>query len=135
MTYEPKVCPCVYVFGSVYSVTLVLFPYKLFFFYPIQMTQNMFQEGLYHVFFKETPSTSSPTQDTSHGELRNARIHRWFGTIVNTRLLVTGVRCYSLVFLQTTGSHSFCKLLNFLPALYLVLPLRWCRSSVPWLAY
>uniref|UniRef100_A0A3P8SYQ5 Uncharacterized protein n=1 Tax=Amphiprion percula TaxID=161767 RepID=A0A3P8SYQ5_AMPPE len=34
---------------------------------PQQMTQNMFQEGLYHV-------------------LNNARIHRWFGTVVNTRL-------------------------------------------------
>ncbi|KAM8752167.1 transmembrane protein 253 isoform 2-T3 [Acanthopagrus schlegelii] len=55
------------------------------------MTQNMFQEGLYHVFFKETPSTRPPTQVTSHGELVNVRIHRWFGTVVNTRLLVSGV--------------------------------------------
>ncbi|XP_073328472.1 transmembrane protein 253 [Pagrus major] len=55
------------------------------------MTQNMFQEGLYHVFFKETPSTRPLTQVTNHAELVNVRIHRWFGTVVNTRLLVTGV--------------------------------------------
>lgn len=55
------------------------------------MTQNMFQEGLYQVFFKETPSTSPLTQVTNHGELVDVRIHRWFGTVVNTRLLVTGV--------------------------------------------
>lgn len=51
----------------------------------------MFQEGLYQVFFKETPSTSPLTQVTNHGELVDVRIHRWFGTVVNTRLLVTGV--------------------------------------------
>ncbi|KAK2842175.1 hypothetical protein Q5P01_012375 [Channa striata] len=54
------------------------------------MTQNMFQEGLYHVFFKDTP-ISHPTQDNNQVELSNARIYRWFGTVVNTRLLVTGV--------------------------------------------
>ncbi|XP_070687230.1 transmembrane protein 253 [Pempheris klunzingeri] len=53
--------------------------------------QNMFQEGLYHVFFKETPSAPPLTQVTNHGELLNVRIHRWFGTVVNTRLLVAGV--------------------------------------------
>ncbi|XP_054475791.1 uncharacterized protein si:dkey-30c15.13 isoform X2 [Anoplopoma fimbria] len=51
----------------------------------------MFQEGLYQVFFKERPSTRPLTQVTKHGELINGRIHRWFGTVVNTRLLVTGV--------------------------------------------
>ncbi|XP_018519443.1 uncharacterized protein si:dkey-30c15.13 [Lates calcarifer] len=55
------------------------------------MTQNMFQEGLYQVFFKDTPSTPPQTQVANHVELNNARIHRWFGTVVNTRLLVTGV--------------------------------------------
>ncbi|XP_033940633.1 transmembrane protein 253 isoform X2 [Pseudochaenichthys georgianus] len=55
------------------------------------MTQNMFQEGLYQVFFKETPLTHPPTPATNHSELLNGRIHRWFGTVVNTRLLVTGV--------------------------------------------
>ncbi|KAM9352382.1 transmembrane protein 253 [Symphorus nematophorus] len=55
------------------------------------MTQNMFQEGLYHVFFKATPSTRPQTQVANHGDLVNVRIHRWFGTVVNTRLLVTGV--------------------------------------------
>lgn len=51
----------------------------------------MFQEGLYQVFFKETPSTHALAQVTSQGELNNARIHRWFGSVVNTRLLVAGV--------------------------------------------
>ncbi|XP_033997736.1 uncharacterized protein si:dkey-30c15.13 [Trematomus bernacchii] len=55
------------------------------------MMQNMFQEGLYQVFFKETPLTHPPTPATNHSELLNGRIHRWFGTVVNTRLLVTGV--------------------------------------------
>lgn len=71
-------------------------------FLPQQMTQNMFQEGLYQVFFKDTPSTPPQTQVANHVELNNARIHRWFGTVVNTRLLVTGVRCYALVLFQTT---------------------------------
>lgn len=60
-----------------------------------QMSQNMFQEGLYHVFFKDTPSTQTQSQAASHVELDNARIHRWFGTVVNSRLLVAGVRCYA----------------------------------------
>uniref|UniRef100_A0A8P4GAN0 Si:dkey-30c15.13 n=1 Tax=Dicentrarchus labrax TaxID=13489 RepID=A0A8P4GAN0_DICLA len=55
------------------------------------MTQNMFQEGLYQVFFKETPTTRPLTQVTNQGELVNVRIQRWFGTVVNTRLLVAGV--------------------------------------------
>ncbi|XP_056272289.1 uncharacterized protein si:dkey-30c15.13 isoform X1 [Pseudoliparis swirei] len=55
------------------------------------MTQNMFQEGLHQVFFKETPLTRPPTQVTKLGDPINGRIHRWFGTVVNTRLLVTGV--------------------------------------------
>uniref|UniRef100_A0A3B4UNM4 Si:dkey-30c15.13 n=1 Tax=Seriola dumerili TaxID=41447 RepID=A0A3B4UNM4_SERDU len=61
------------------------------FFLSKQMTQNMFQEGLYHVFFKETPSTRLQSQVTNHEELDNVRIHRWFGTVVNIRLLVAGV--------------------------------------------
>lgn len=68
------------------------------------MTQNMFQEGLYQVFFKETPSTSPLTQVTNHGELVDVRIHRWFGTVVNTRLLVTGVR---RCFLSAPLNHDF----------------------------
>lgn len=68
---------------------------------PQQMTQNMFHEGLYHVFFKETPSTRPLTQVTNQGELINVRIHRWFGTVVSTRLLVTGVRRYLRVLVQT----------------------------------
>uniref|UniRef100_UPI0037E7F086 transmembrane protein 253 n=1 Tax=Semicossyphus pulcher TaxID=241346 RepID=UPI0037E7F086 len=56
------------------------------------MTQNMFQEGLYQVFVKETPPTPSSTQvSTDNVVLLNARIHRWFGTVVNSRVLVAGV--------------------------------------------
>lgn len=73
------------------------------FFLPRQMTQNMFQEGLYQVFFKDTSSTAPLTQVTNPGELINVRIHRWFGTVVNTRLLVAGVRCHSVVLVQTIG--------------------------------
>lgn len=57
------------------------------------MTQNMFQEGLYQVFFKSSPpAPRSLSQVTSPGELVNVRIHRWFGTVVSARLLVAGVR-------------------------------------------
>lgn len=56
------------------------------------MTQNMFQEGLYQVFFKDRPPGHSSSQATAQGELVNVRIHRWFSTVVNTRLLVAGVR-------------------------------------------
>uniref|UniRef100_A0A3Q0QQD1 Si:dkey-30c15.13 n=1 Tax=Amphilophus citrinellus TaxID=61819 RepID=A0A3Q0QQD1_AMPCI len=70
------------------------------------MRQNMFQEGLYHVFFKDTPSPHPQTQVTNNGELSNARIHRWFGTVVNTRLLVSGVRSYILVLAQSTSASS-----------------------------
>ncbi|XP_028287613.1 transmembrane protein 253 [Parambassis ranga] len=72
------------------------------------MMQNMFQEGLYHVFFKETPSTPPLTQATNNGELNNARIHRWFGTVVNTRLLVSGVIqvISALACILTTVTHA-----------------------------
>lgn len=98
---ESKACVCVIICqsntlydGILLSISIY---YHLSFFVPQQMTQNMFQEGLYHVFFKETPSTHTLAQGTSQGELNNARIHRWFGTMVNTRLLVSGVRCCILV--------------------------------------
>ncbi|XP_024138151.1 uncharacterized protein si:dkey-30c15.13 isoform X2 [Oryzias melastigma] len=54
------------------------------------MMQNMFQEGLYHVFFKDSPA-AQPQSQADDAELNNARIHRWFGTVVKTRLLITGV--------------------------------------------
>ncbi|XP_043980551.1 uncharacterized protein si:dkey-30c15.13 isoform X2 [Gambusia affinis] len=75
-----------------------------------KMMQNMFQEGLYQVFFKETPpaSPSTETSNTNNEELTNVRIHRWFGTVVNTRLLVTGViQVLSAVAgILTTVSHA-----------------------------
>ncbi|XP_029552337.1 transmembrane protein 253 isoform X2 [Salmo trutta] len=55
------------------------------------MTQNMFQEGLYHVFFKDRTSGHPLTVTTNQEEFKDVRIGRWFGTVVNTRLLVTGV--------------------------------------------
>ncbi|XP_015201575.1 transmembrane protein 253 [Lepisosteus oculatus] len=57
----------------------------------IQMTHNMFQEGLYHVFFKEKPSRATAPQCNTPEQLREARMAHWFGTVVNSRLLVTGV--------------------------------------------
>ena len=59
------------------------------------MTQNMFQEGLYHVFFKERPPArmGHPVTVTTNQEpLRDVRIGRCFGTVVNTHLLIIGVR-------------------------------------------
>ncbi|XP_060932675.1 uncharacterized protein si:dkey-30c15.13 [Limanda limanda] len=72
------------------------------------MTQNMFQEGLYQVFFKETPTTRPQAQAGVQVELDNARIHRWFGTVVNTRLLVSGVVqvLSALVCILTTVTHA-----------------------------
>ncbi|XP_039989535.1 uncharacterized protein si:dkey-30c15.13 isoform X2 [Xiphias gladius] len=72
------------------------------------MTQNMFQEGLYHVFFKETPPTRLQTQVTNHQELDNIRLHRWFGTVVKTRLVVTGVVqvLSALACVLTTVTHA-----------------------------
>ncbi|CAI5664418.1 transmembrane protein 253 [Oreochromis niloticus] len=72
------------------------------------MRQNMFQEGLYQVFFKETPSPSPQTEVTNNGELSNARIHRWFGAVVNTRLLVSGVIqiLSALACILTTVTHA-----------------------------
>ncbi|XP_013867802.1 transmembrane protein 253 [Austrofundulus limnaeus] len=71
-------------------------------------TQNMFQEGLYQVFFKETRPPNPTSPDSSNGELNNARIHRWFGSVVNTRLLVAGVVqvLSALACILTTVSHA-----------------------------
>ncbi|KAM6960578.1 transmembrane protein 253 [Aplochiton taeniatus] len=55
------------------------------------MTQNMFQEGLYQVFFREQPSPRPLAPPADRVELGEVRITRWFGTIVNTRLLISGV--------------------------------------------
>lgn len=62
----------------------------------------MFQEGLYQVYFRETPPPRPLPQATNQGELNDVRIHRWFGTVVNTRLLVTGVRCCFLMLMEVS---------------------------------
>lgn len=71
------------------------------------MTQNMFQEGLYQVYLSETPPTRPLPQATNQGELNDVRIHRWFGTVVNTRLLITGVVqvLAALACILTTVTH------------------------------
>uniref|UniRef100_A0A8C9RW96 Uncharacterized protein n=1 Tax=Scleropages formosus TaxID=113540 RepID=A0A8C9RW96_SCLFO len=55
------------------------------------MIQNMFQEGLYHVFLSERPQPHAQAAVSNLEDLKDARIVRWFGTVVNTRFLVTGV--------------------------------------------
>ncbi|XP_030646309.1 transmembrane protein 253 [Chanos chanos] len=55
------------------------------------MTQNMFQEGLYHVFFRERPPPRPVAVHTNPTELKEIRLVRWFRTVVNARLLVAGV--------------------------------------------
>ncbi|KAG9330878.1 hypothetical protein JZ751_021824 [Albula glossodonta] len=55
------------------------------------MMQNMFQEGLYHVFFKDGPLPRPQAVSSTPEQLRDARITRWFGTVIKTRLLITGV--------------------------------------------
>ncbi|KAK0141052.1 Transmembrane protein 253 [Merluccius polli] len=54
------------------------------------MTQNMFQEGLYQVYRRETQNDLPPPVTTNQGDLRDARMQRWFGTVVGSRVLVTG---------------------------------------------
>ncbi|KAM8861664.1 transmembrane protein 253 [Synchiropus picturatus] len=55
-------------------------------------TENMFQEGLYQVFVKARPSQRHSQVEVTHNvELDNVRIHRWFGSVVNTRLLLSGL--------------------------------------------
>ncbi|CAL8263514.1 unnamed protein product [Merluccius merluccius] len=51
---------------------------------------NMFQEGLYQVYRRETQNDLPPPVTTNQGDLRDARMQRWFGTVVGSRVLVTG---------------------------------------------
>lgn len=66
------------------------------------MTQNMFQEGLYQVFFKEQPKAKPRARplltSTNQTEVKEMRLARWFGAIVNVRLLIIGVRDFSHTF-------------------------------------
>ncbi|KAF4101162.1 uncharacterized protein si:dkey-30c15.13 [Onychostoma macrolepis] len=71
-----------------------------------EMNQNMFQEGLHQVFFKERPLPHAvPADDSTAGELMEDRLVRWFGTVVNTRLLLSGV--------VQIFSAAFCVLSTF----------------------
>ncbi|KAK2894496.1 hypothetical protein QQF64_012643 [Cirrhinus molitorella] len=57
-----------------------------------ETTQNMFQEGLHQVFFKQRPLPSAVSADESTAvEPMEDRLIRWFGTVVNTRLLLSGI--------------------------------------------
>ncbi|KAI7802458.1 hypothetical protein IRJ41_010715 [Triplophysa rosa] len=89
----------------------------------ISMTQNMFQEGLYQVFFKERPQTRPLTVSTS-AELKEARLVRWFGTVVNTRLLLAGVvQIFSAVFSVLSTISYTC--LSFRCSVSMTAPV-WC---------
>ncbi|KAI2653388.1 Centrosome-associated protein CEP250 [Labeo rohita] len=57
-----------------------------------ETTQNMFQEGLHQVFFKERPLPNPvPADESTAVEPMEDRLVRWFGTVVNTHLLLAGV--------------------------------------------
>uniref|UniRef100_A0A672PP04 Si:dkey-30c15.13 n=1 Tax=Sinocyclocheilus grahami TaxID=75366 RepID=A0A672PP04_SINGR len=74
-----------------------------------EVTQNMFQEGLHQVFFKEHPLPRPlSADDSTTGELMEDRLVRWFGTVVNTRLLLSGVvQIFSAAFcILSTFSYS-----------------------------
>ncbi len=49
--------------------------------------------------FKDTPFV--PAEDSTAGELMEDRLVRWFGTVVNTRLLLSGVTKSSLTVIDT----------------------------------
>nr|XP_057931898.1 uncharacterized protein si:dkey-30c15.13 [Doryrhamphus excisus]XP_057931899.1 uncharacterized protein si:dkey-30c15.13 [Doryrhamphus excisus]XP_057931900.1 uncharacterized protein si:dkey-30c15.13 [Doryrhamphus excisus] len=74
-----------------------------------KMRENMFQEGLYQVYMK-APRASSRllTCVTNQEELDNVRIHRWFSSVVNTRLLISGVvqLISAVTCILTTVSHA-----------------------------
>lgn len=66
---------------------------NIYYLFLLRMTQNMFQEGLYQVFVRE--NSGLPAAATAlPGDLRDARMQRWFGTVVGGRVLVTGVPSY-----------------------------------------
>ncbi|KAL2093760.1 hypothetical protein ACEWY4_011072 [Coilia grayii] len=76
------------------------------------MTQNMFQEGLYQVFFKEKPRPRPRARpllaSSNQTEIKELRLARWFGAVVNTRLILTGVvqLLSSVACILSTASYS-----------------------------
>ncbi|XP_056091997.1 transmembrane protein 253 isoform X1 [Rhinichthys klamathensis goyatoka] len=73
-----------------------------------QMTQNMFQEGLHQVFLKERPLPSIVAAAEAADSTTEDRLVRWFGTVVNTRILLSGVvQIFSAVFcILSTFSYT-----------------------------
>ncbi len=68
----------------------------------------MFQEGLHQVFFKARPLPHPvPADDSTAGELMEDRLVRWFGTVVNTRLLLSGVTKSSLTVIDTQQFNEY----------------------------
>lgn len=80
-----------------------------------QKSQNMFQEGLHQVFFKARPLPHPvPADDSTAGELMEDRLVRWFGTVVNTRLLLSGVTKSSLTVIDTQQFNEYiCSQVSF----------------------
>ncbi|KAK1152872.1 transmembrane protein 253 [Acipenser oxyrinchus oxyrinchus] len=73
------------------------------------MNFNGFQEGLHEVGVMESPDTREVDMESIATEAREARITRWFGTVVNTRLLVTGViQIFSAVTIIPTTLSFIC---------------------------
>ena len=72
------------------------------------MTQNMFQEGLHQVYVSETLSDRAPPEAIDQGDLKDATIRRWFGTVVGSRVLVTGVQSYfcTVLLLYSPNFHE-----------------------------
>ena len=72
------------------------------------MTQNMFQEGLHQVYVSETLRDRPPPEAIDQGDLKDARIRRWFGTVVGSRVLVTGVQSYfcTVLLLYSPNFHE-----------------------------
>lgn len=103
-----------------YSVCLersLLLTVTLNHFLQSQMTQNMFQEGLYQVFFKEPPKPKPRTHplltSSNQTEVKEMRLARWFGAIVNVRLLITGVR-ETVVTLFCTFDSKICNTVSWI---------------------
>ncbi|KAJ8362504.1 hypothetical protein AAFF_G00371890 [Aldrovandia affinis] len=91
------------------------------------MTQNMFQEGLYQVFFKDLPLPRPEAVSSAPEQLGEARIARWFGSVVKTRLLVTGVVQVLCALASVLSTVSF-ACMSFGCSMAVATPV-WCGAS------